>query len=448
MKAIMQWMDRDLGGPILAATALLAGALGLEVVPELVAPPAPNRALAFAIPSAPTPLRVAPVLAVRTASKIASPAAPLTLNEFIHLAKKAAPAPVAERFAKEFAGEPALAEALKAFQREQGGEAPAREFFGRMSRLPQFASLMGKFQSDAGFQQAFASVTRDPRAEAALRGGVEPELASSGPLARRSVGSAAGKRAVVAPSNGAGAQGASMAQRVTSSTVPGGPGAALTPISPAAFGSSSAQGSTNGAQAGPRSAAGAGEAHSPVAAAVPPLIEKTHDAACVVESLFSAAPKSLRDILDKTCEIDGICDPVAACKAAGVMDQCMEVARANPGCAAAMSTALAGASASSVPEIGDDKVVDPGLEKDGSRSLGKSDTPSPAAVGVAQPTLLQRIAEGTGRVAGTIVGFVLGGGLFGNPFGALDEAARGGDIGATMVRGAVDAVTSFFGSLF
>ncbi|MBI5203018.1 MAG: hypothetical protein HY925_15610 [Elusimicrobia bacterium] len=106
-----------------------------------------------------------------------TPAA-LGSGELAGIVRRALPAPLALRMAREFSSDPMLAA-----QWRKGGS--AAELVGRLGRLPQFKALLARHQNEPGFQEAYLAVAADPALRALGRGirGYNAEAAGPAELA-------------------------------------------------------------------------------------------------------------------------------------------------------------------------------------------------------------------------------------------------------------------------
>ncbi|MBI4346931.1 MAG: hypothetical protein HY553_08760 [Elusimicrobia bacterium] len=451
MRTITQRMDREAAAPILLAAALTVGAVGLELFGDLqVPPPAADHGAAFALAMPPSAARRMPV-----GSRLTKPSAeragavskgPMSFNEFIDVARKATPKPVAEKFVDEFLGEPPLLDELTEFERARGGDAPASEFLGRMLRRPEFASLVSSFRSDAGFQEAFAAIARDPRAADVLRGvGSASSTAATGRPRR-----ARGARAVAWSSSAAGPRPGAVARLTAASPAAQAPGAgrpASAGTRPELPGTTDATvtpaapvpeiGATREAAAGPSASLGSFVSG--------PALE---GASCDTQSLFASAPKDLRAILDRECESKGICDPLQSCGTAGVLDRCAAVASAERGCESLLGSR--GSDRSPAPAPAPDTKVTPVVPAapEKARRLDVDPAPAPVVPETPKKSFWRELAEGLGGMIGRGVGFVVG--LIRRPDwpGVLGDADAGAAKGVEIADAVVDAVGGFFRNLF
>lgn len=453
MEMIKGMVRRDLGVHLFAASALVAGALGFEVLPDLVSPveTAHPPLFASAAPASALPLRGAPAARLVSAAPLVSakPAPkPLGLDEFIGLAKRAAPKPLAKKFADEFVGEAALQGALVDFRREQGGSAPAADFLQKVAKLPEFGDLLGKFRSEPGFRGAFLALSQEPRAGAALRSVASlPSPEAAAKKAERKQGHRVAPQRV-AGHKGLSTEAASSASRVGASPAP--------TSSSASSGASNAPGvstipsgtvsDTSSSGFGPRNATpspgvpSTGKTHELGDLSRLDTVDRTRDSGGFLESLFATASPELRAALDYQCEANNICNPIEACVAAGMYDQCLAACRANVRCTGLLPDAppqsvtdkYAKKETAGPGEIGDDKTPGDlkGKDKDGGFKLPKIADLEKFKAQAAE-TGWQKFLSAYDRGLGSALGWLVGRVWEGDD-GAAKGAKIGGEIGAQI----------------
>lgn len=246
------------------------------------------------------------------------------------------PSPVVSQFSKDFLREPALREALQRYKREKGGDAPAVELMQALAVLPEFRRVVTGFRGEPGFQGAFLKLSKNPEIGAVLAG-------MTASLKRASARGGAGKVAAGRRSSAlASSRSVSVSLPAAASFLTARGGESLASLAPnGATGSSRVAGwaaESDGAGAGPASAApGASDSSEGNGDGMPELVapssaEQYRDASDYLASLFANAPKALRDALLYQCEVNNICDPLEACRAAGRYAECRKYCDTTPSC--------------------------------------------------------------------------------------------------------------------
>lgn len=464
METMRKWTGKDLGAHVLGAIFLLAVALGVEVVPELTSKEPAGVSLAFAgaLPrpsSLPLSLARTGVPAPAASASASASKDPITLEEFVGLLDKTVEGPMADKFAKAFMKEPPLKKAWEEY-REKAGEVPAGEFLQRVARLPEFRQLVNQFKSEPGFQRAFLSLARNPEVDGALRamkGALGPSgsaLAKAGavkgPDARR-FSSAAGPRRSVSGMLPGSSQPVARGSALVASAPSGlrdavGP----TPISNN-FGAASVGSAGSGAGGGGGGAWGPtnkGGSEGGVSTKLGPVstVSKYRDAGSFLESIFATAPEALRKALEYQCFEKDICNPVEACIAAGMYDQCVAACNANAACSGIIPptppTGLVnGPGTGNGVNVGNGQTVPllGGQDANGSpitynitnNYAGAQGVPAQGGPNPQHVETGKMIGGAVGGAAGTLIGGAIGG-----PVGAVVGGALG-TIGGSIVGGIV-----------
>lgn len=461
MELIKGMMEREMGVHVFAASALVAGALGFEVLPDLTAPAEPVRAAVFATAAPTLPLRAGAAgrmvanSALVEKPKTASPK-PLGLEEFIGMAKKAAPQPLAKKFTDEFVGEPALREALVDFRREEGVNAPAADFLKKVARLPEFGDLLGRFRSEPGFRGAFLSLAKEPKAEEALRSIGSLSTAEAAPAKRERKAGHKVTAARISGQKGLGSEAAGSSQKVGGSTAVAAPGSSSTggPSSAAPSSSPSASYDTTSANLnGARNAPGVpaiGSTHDVGGIKEMSSVDRTRDSGNFFESLFATASPELKAKLDYQCTVNNICNPIEACVAAGAWDECVAACNANARCTGILpQKAPENVVARVAEELGLDDGKKPqdlkGEEENGKKGLDIKIPDLANFKAEEAKTWYQGLAAAIDGGIGSALGYALGylwDGVDGGPKGAAIGREIGEQIGVTIAKG-VETVLSF-----
>lgn len=331
------------------------------------------------------------VRAPRPAPASLPPSGHLSLGELTAAIETSLPRPLARSLGEAFLKEPALAAAWDGYRKAP--EAPAAELVERLARLPEFRRLLAGFQGRPGFQAAFQSLSRKPELAPVLRRIRETRVALSG------AGSSGGSRRAV--------QDPRFARRSDS-------------LAAGAFGSTGS--------ASPRL-----EAPEPVAA--------VREAVPALESVYARLSPAVRARLERVCEEDGVCEPIAACRAAGVEAECLQAAGA-PRDAAAAPRALASARVAGAA-AGAGRAATPSAPRTG--PSGAIVEPEPGAGGEGKgetPIVPESRWEKAGRSIGAAIGNLVGG-----LFEALEQPEQGAqwakslaDTGAALGKALADAL--------
>lgn len=465
MDTMKRALDKDLGMPAVIGAFLVAVAIGVELVPELTATPvAPGGAIfAGALPARPLALRPEAAASRPLAARPARAASdgPMSLDEFLGALESSVPAPVASTFAKAFIQEPVLRKAMDDFRREKGGKAPAVEFLQRVARLAEFRQVVSQFRSEPGFQRAFLQLAKTPGIDGVIRGvkaALKPSgvLAAAGPIERsgtlRRLSSLSSSRGLASTLAGGASFRATRGAGLVAAASGAGPGSGA--AASATGGNAGAEGSRG---PGGYNAAGAepgqlgGEALTKLAA--PTSVDQTRDASRYLASIFASAPKHLREALEHQCFDNDICDPIAACQAAGLYDECKAFCDATPSCSGIIppESTLASSTGETAgpgtgPAAGGSQTPTILRDDQGNPTVTVIMPPNPDSCPV--PTDSNENWTQGGELVGGAVGTVGGamiGAAIGGPVGGLIGGAVGGVVG-TVVGGFIGgALGGIFG---
>lgn len=449
MKAIQGLLEGELGVLVVLAAGLAAAAL-VTTLPDRASGRTPAPSSKF-VPAPP-----GPSITLRGVAEAGAGA--LSLDEFLGLLSTAAPAPLAEKFTKVALKSKPLREEWARFTREEGRKAPARDFLRRVARMPEFRRLMNQLRGEPGFHGAFQRLSADPSVRAVLREAVAraPGLTTAPKAAR----AASAQARLDAPAR---ESAAFSGKRPVSSAVPGGGSAASDRTSGAPAAVVAAPGGAPGSDRGSlgndperpasedgRSIARGGEdAGGLTSLRALYVAGESKEAGSFLDSLFATAPKALRDALLYQCEVNDICEPFAACMAAGMYEECVAACAENPACG---GSGILPAAAQAVESISGGPATDgvgagkPKLLRKEDDGIGNALTDASASqdAACAVPGAGDR-ASGWEALGGFLGG--VAGGLIGGAIGGPAGAVAGGSIGATlgaeaggMIDGALDAL--------
>lgn len=459
MKTISGLAGKDLRVHMVIGAFLVAVALGVEIVPELTASPEVSRGIAFAgvLPARPMALRLQSSAArpVGSSSAREEVKGPMSLDEFLGALETGAPALVASKFTKAFLKEPVLRKALVDFRKEKGGDAPAVEFMERVGRLAEFRKVMSQFRGESGSQQAFLQLSKNPEIGAVLKG-MTASLKGAGASAVGGADKFAALRrsSSLSSSNSLASSlpaGASFRSTRGAGLLASAASVGATGSSRIGAGAAGTDGGGTGAGSGfnASNATGSGEqgGENLPQLAAPSSVDKNRNAGSYLASIFASAPKALRDALMHQCDANNICDPVAACEAAGLYDQCKAFCDATPSCSGMLppqttqtaSTGNTGNGSGTGPGTGGSDTPTILRGGDGGQTVTIIMPPNPGicATGAAGSgaEAWQHGGELVGGAVGTIGGAMIGTAI-GGPVGGIIGGAVGGLVG-TVVGGAV-----------